>query len=107
MMVELVRKMMLTGVGAAIVGKEKMEGFLGDFVNPGGRHRSEGGITGELMQRANKEYEMLGMRVRDGIQRNLRNTGLVTEADLKDMKQELYILRQRIAQLEHPKPEGE
>lgn len=100
-MMELMRRVLLTTVGAAIVSREKMENLVQDLVNPGVGRYNDGGVTGELMQRANMEYERIGMRVREGIQRNMRNTGLVTEVDLKEMKQELYILRQRIAQLEH------
>lgn len=104
---DLMRKMLLMGVGAALVSKEKMDGIVRDLLSTGSGQRPEGGIAGGLVERASHEYERMGVRVREELRRNMRKTGLVTDDDLKDVKQELYILRQRIAQLEHPKPEGE
>lgn len=99
---EIMRKLLLTGVGAALLTKEKIEEVVGDMVNQGKISKEEGaGLVNDLVNRANLERERMNLKVKEEVQRNLRRSGMVTEADLRELKQELYTLRDRVVQLEN------
>lgn len=104
----LMRKVLLTGVGAALLTKEKIEEVVAELVRQGAINTEEGSsLSNELMNRANAERERLGLKIREEIQRNMRESGLVTEVELSQLKQEVTLLRQRVVELENHSVQGD
>ncbi|MDR1789366.1 MAG: hypothetical protein LBR12_03320 [Opitutaceae bacterium] len=57
-MIDLVKKTLLAGVGAAVVSKEKLEEALGDFVRQGKLSAADAKIVaGKLAEQGRAEFE--------------------------------------------------
>jgi polyhydroxyalkanoate synthesis regulator phasin len=108
MMRDLIRKILLTSVGAALLTREKIEEVVSELINQGEISNEEGvGLTQEMVKRANAERKRLEFKVHEEIRRNMVNSGLATEVELNQLRQEIVLLRQRVVELENKAVPGE
>lgn len=102
MMGEMMKKMMLTGVGAVLFTKDRIEDMVSEMVHQGTISQEEGNsLMQELINKANQERSRMNQRVRTEIQSYMKGSGLVTETEVENLRQEVTKLHQRIAQLEN------
>lgn len=93
-MIDLIKKTLLAGVGAAVVTKDKVEETLGDFVRQGKVTAGDARIMAEkIAEQGRREFEdvseKLGNRVKE-----------FTSRESSELKERIAALEQRIAVLE-------
>ncbi|AHF91481.1 hypothetical protein OpiT1DRAFT_02117 [Opitutaceae bacterium TAV1] len=93
-MIDLIKKTLLAGVGAAVVTKEKVEESLNDFVRQGKVTANDARIMADkIAEQGRREFEevseKLGAKIRD-----------LTSRESSALKEQVAALEQRIATLE-------
>lgn len=101
MMGEMMKKMLLTGVGAVLFTKDRIEDMVSEMVHQGTISQEEGNsLMQELINKANQERDRMNQRMRTEVQSYMKGSGLATETEVESLRQEVTSLHQRIAQLE-------
>ena len=89
-MFESIDKIMLAGLGALSMTKEKAEKIFDDYVSRGQAERkSKTGFVKEVMDSAEKSKKELQKFVSDQVQGSLDKLGVVTKDDLKKIESKL------------------
>jgi len=96
-MIDLIKKTLLAGVGAAVITKEKVEDTLGDYVRQG-KVKAEDAkiIAAKIAEQGRKEFEDVSQSLAAKIQELASRTGSST--DKTDPR--IAALEQRIRDLE-------
>lgn len=99
-MIDLIKKTLLAGVGAAVITKDKIEGALDDFVRQGKVNAQDARIMADkIAEQGRKEFDELASDL------NTRISGLLDRAS-SDANARLTALEERVkvleAQLQEP-----
>lgn len=96
-MIDLVKKTLLTGLGAALLTKEKIEEVANVFVEKGKLSEQEGrALADELLTRSEESREELKKQIEERIQAALEKMDLAKKSELEELKQEMEELRQSV-----------
>jgi polyhydroxyalkanoate synthesis regulator phasin len=97
-MIDLIRKTMLAGVGAAVVTREKVEQALGQFVHEGKVSAADAKImANKIAEQGRKEFDELcsnlGSRLRDAT----AHAGEASQARLAALELRVRVLEEKLA----------
>ncbi|HEY3757973.1 MAG TPA: hypothetical protein VGL42_17590 [Opitutaceae bacterium] len=97
-MIDLIRKTMLAGVGAAVVTKDKIEQALGEFVTEGKVSAGDARVMADkIAEQGRKEFDelckVLGSRLRDATAHNDE----ASQARLAALELRVRVLEEKLA----------
>lgn len=97
-MIDLIKKSLLAGVGAAVVTKEKIEQALDDFVREGKVSASDARVMADkIAEQGRREFDevvsKLGSKLRDAT----ASAEQSTQARLTALEQRVRVLEQKLA----------
>jgi len=99
-MIDLMKKSMLTGIGAAILTKEKIEEIANDFVERGKLSEQEGEkIVQEMLSKTEESKRELKKQIEQMIKTALGKMQLASAKDIEEMRAEIKALRKEIESL--------
>lgn len=95
-MIELIKKAMLTGLGAASLTKEKIEGIGRDFIEQGKLSQQEGEkLVEELLAKAEESKQGIKKQVKERVEEILKKMDLARMSDLDELKRQIRELQER------------
>jgi polyhydroxyalkanoate synthesis regulator phasin len=103
-MIDVIKKTLLAGVGAAVITKEKVENALGEFVKQGKVSAEEARtMAGKIADQGRQEFEEASQNLSTKIKDLLKRTDEQTQARLAALEARVTDLETRLA--ERPKAE--
>lgn len=91
-----------TGLGLALLTKEKAEELVQELIRQGEIGREEGKeLLEALMRRAQSEKDELQRRIDAEVRRLVESAGLASREDIRRLEEQLRTLEARLARLEH------
>ncbi len=100
-MIDLLKKTLLAGVGAAALTREKVEGLVDELVKKGEIASKEGPkLVKDLLQESQKAKKELEERVEEATQKALKKLRLATRAEVEELKAKLEELEGKIGKTE-------
>lgn len=85
-MLDIIKKGMLAGIGAAVITKESAEKVLSELVEKGRISTAEAKETAEkLAEQGRREYENASEALQDAFDKMLRKAHVATQAELADL----------------------
>lgn len=100
-MKELLKKIIFTSLGAAVITKEKAEELVSKLVDEGDLSQEEGRtLVKEFQDRAQKEREKIALRIKEELEKKYETAGLVTQKELEHLRLEVRDLCVRVKDLE-------
>jgi polyhydroxyalkanoate synthesis regulator phasin len=99
-MIDLIRKTVLAGVGAAVLTKEKVEESLNDLVEKGRISADEAKATAEkIAAEGKREFETVSKDLQKGISDLLEQIGVGQKDRLTDVEKRLLALEIEVQNL--------
>lgn len=93
-MIDVIKKTLLAGVGAAVITKEKVESALGDFVQQGKVSSAEARAMAEkIAEQGRREFETMSRELSDKFREGMAGTD-------RTAQQRIDALEKRVASLE-------
>ena len=100
-MIDLLRKTLLAGIGAAVLTREKVEELVGELVKRGEIASKEGPkLVKELLQESQKVKKELEEKIEEATQKTLKKLRLATRAEIEELKVKLEKLEKKIGKME-------
>lgn len=105
-MIDLIRKTILAGVGAAVLTKEKVEESLNDLVEKGRISADEAKTTAEkIAEDGKREFEAVSKEIQTGVNDLLEQIGIGQKDRLAALEKRLLALEIEVQNLANKKPE--
>ncbi len=99
-MIELIKKAVLTGMGAASLTKEKIDEFSRELINAGKLSEQEGEkLVQEMRRRADESKESLKQQIDRVVAVTLQGMQIAKKEDIDMLQAEIAALRQEVAEL--------
>jgi polyhydroxyalkanoate synthesis regulator phasin len=96
-MIDLIKKTLLAGVGAAVVTKEKAEAALEDFVRQGKVTAGDAKIMAEkIAEQGKKEFEEVSQTLTAKIKQALDRSDAATLKRLEELEQRVLVLESKL-----------
>jgi polyhydroxyalkanoate synthesis regulator phasin len=96
-MIDLIKKTLLAGVGAAVVTKEKAEAALEDFVRQGKVTASDAKIMAEkIAEQGRKEFEEVSQTLTAKIKQALDRSDAATVKRIEELEQRVLVLESKL-----------
>lgn len=103
-MIDLIRKTVLAGVGAAVLTKEKVEASLSDLVEKGRISADEAKATAEkIADDGKREFENVSKEVQKSVSDLLEQVGIGKKDKVDDLEKRLLALEIEVQNLSHKK----
>ena len=100
-MLDLLKKSMLAGIGAAVLTREKIREATRKFVEEGKISSEEAEkLTEDLVKNGEKEWEELNAKVQSTFKKFSENVDFVRKKDFADLKARVELLEQRLKLME-------
>ncbi len=100
-MIELLKRTLLAGIGAAALTKEKIEGLVDELVKKGEIASKEGPkLVKELLEKSQEAKRELEEKVDEATQKALQKMKIATKADIDELKAKLEELEGRVRKIE-------
>jgi polyhydroxyalkanoate synthesis regulator phasin len=97
-MIELIKKVMFTGLGVASLTREKVEEIGRDFIEQGKLSQQEGEkLMEELSARADESKQEIKKQIEIRVEEILKKMNLVRMSDLDELKLQIKELQDRCA----------
>ena len=104
-MIELIKKVMFTGLGAASLTKEKIEEIGRDFIEQGKLSRQEGEkLVDELRAKAEESKQEIKKQIEERVEEILKKMNLARMSDLDELKRQVKELQDSHAGEEKKEP---
>lgn len=98
-MIDVIKKTLLAGVGAAVITKEKVEDALGDFVKQGKVSAEEARtMAGKIADQGKQEFEEASQNLSSKIKELLNRSDEQTQARLAALEARVTDLETRLAE---------
>jgi polyhydroxyalkanoate synthesis regulator phasin len=105
-MIDLIRKTVLAGVGAAVLTKEKIEESLNDLVEKGRISADEAKATAEkIAEDGKREFDAVSKDMQKGVSDLLEQIGVGQKDRLAGLEKRLLALEIEVQNLVNKKPE--
>ncbi len=99
---ELIKKAVLTGVGAASLTAEKLDELARELVKKGEMTEAEGRqFIDEIQNRARESKDLIKKHIETTVEKTLAKMNLAQANDIKDMRQEIAMLRAKVETLKN------
>jgi len=100
-MIDLLKRTLLAGIGAAALTKEKVEGLVDELVKKGEIASKEGPkVVKELLERSQEAKKELEEKVEEATQKALKKLRLATRAEVEELRAKLEELEGKIGKME-------
>ncbi len=99
-MMEFIKKAVLAGVGAASLTAEKMDELTRELVKKGEMTEAEGRqFIDEMQNRARESKDLVKKQIETTVEKTLAKMNLAQADDIKNMQQEIALLRAELQEL--------
>jgi polyhydroxyalkanoate synthesis regulator phasin len=99
-MVEFLRRLFLTGIGALTLTKEKVEEIVEMLVKKGEITAEEGRqFVRDVLKRVEEGRKVLEEKIEMGVKKMIEKADLVTKEELKDLSKRVTLLEEKIKDL--------
>jgi len=99
-MIDVIKKTLLAGVGAAVITKEKVEDALGDYVKQGKVKADDARIIAEkIAEQGRKEFDEMSQTLGAKIKEFTHQSGAETKAQIAALEERIRVLESKLA---HP-----
>ncbi len=96
-MIDLLKKTLLAGVGAAVITKDKIEGALDDFVRQGKVNASDARIMADkIAEQGRREFDELAGELNTRISGMLDRTNAESQARIAALEERVKILEAKL-----------
>ncbi len=103
-MIDLIKKTMLTGIGAAALTKEKIEEIAQEFVDRGKLSEQEGEkIVKDMLDKTEESKEQFRKQTEQIVETTLGKMQLARASDIKKLRVEISSLKKKIEELDNDK----
>ena len=100
-MLDLIKKSIYLGMGAATVTKEKIESLVDELIEKGQLKKEEKpGVVKDLMDKIEKEERELTDKIKSEIQKSIEELGLATKKDIDELNKKLKNLEKMLSNKE-------
>lgn len=100
-MIDLIKKAMFTGIGFAVLTKDKVEDLAQDFVEQGKMTKEEGEkLVDDILKKSKEAQEEMSGKVENIVHDGLAKLDLVQREEVDKLKEELAALKERLDQFE-------
>jgi polyhydroxyalkanoate synthesis regulator phasin len=97
-MIDLIKKSLLAGVGAALVTKEKVEEALGDFVREGKLSTADARVVAEkIAEQGRREFEELTANLGARLREVAARSDAATQSRIAALEQRVRVLEEKLA----------
>jgi len=97
-MIDLIKKTMLAGVGAAVVTKDKVEQVLGDFVKEGKINAGDAKIMADkIAEQGRKEFDEMWAKLNSKLRETTSSTDEASQARLAALELRIRLLEEKLA----------
>jgi polyhydroxyalkanoate synthesis regulator phasin len=97
-MIDLIKKSVMAGIGAAVVTKEKVEEALEDFVRQGKLSAADAAIMAEkIADQGRREFDELGAKLSAKVKEFNAKADETTQARLAALEQRVRLLEEKLA----------
>ena len=97
-MIDVIKKTLLAGVGAAVITKEKVEDALGDYVKQGKVKADDARIIAEkIAEQGRKEFDELSQKLGEKIKDFTHQSSAENKAHIAALEERIRILESRLA----------
>lgn len=98
-MIDLIKKTLLAGVGAAVVSKEKIEETLGDIVKQGKLSASDAKIVaGKLAEQGRVEFEQTSKNLSEKIKEYTARSDAELAAKVAELETRVAVLEKKLTE---------
>ena len=102
-MLELLKKGMLAGIGAAVLTRDKIREATRMLVEEGKLSTDEAEkLTEDLVKRGEKEWEDINTKFHSSFKKVAEGLEMVRKKEFADLKARVELLEQRLSKLESP-----
>lgn len=99
-MKSLFKDILVTGLGALVITKEKAEGLIEKMVKQGDITREEGKeLLQKFLQKSEEKTDKLTQRITGDIKDRLHQAGFATKKDLEELQLQINDLKEEIHSL--------
>ena len=99
-MIELIKKAVVTGMGAASLTKEKIDEFSKDLINVGKLSEQEGEkLVEEMRKKSEESKEALKQQIDGMVKTTLRQMEVARFTDIEGLRTEIEGLRKEVEEL--------
>lgn len=107
-MLELIKKSILAGLGAAVVTKEKIQEATFSLVQQGRISVEEAEkLSEELIKNGRHEWEEVQRKITENVKKAMDSLDMSSQSEFQEVITRLENLENRVAQLESAKPRNE
>ncbi len=100
-MLSFLKEMVVTGLGALVLTKEKIEDLVDELVKEGKVSRDEAeDLVDSMVNKAKKERKSLENKIRKEVDNSISKTGLSQKKEVEELNQQLNKLELHITDLE-------
>jgi len=100
-MIDLLKRTLLAGIGAAALTREKIDGLVDELVEKGEIASKEGPkLVKELLQESQKAKKELEERVEEATQKALKKLRLATRAEIEELEAKVEELKKKVGKTE-------
>jgi polyhydroxyalkanoate synthesis regulator phasin len=98
-MIDLLKKTLLAGVGAAVVTKDKIESALDDFVRQGKVNAADARIMAEkIAEQGRREFDELAAELNAKFRDSFAHTDAATQKRLAELEARVRVLESKLAE---------
>lgn len=89
-MLETSRKLLLAGIGVAVLTKEKIEGIVRELIKQGEISKEEGmKLVKEVLQKGEEMQKTLEAKIDVGIDKAMRRLNIPTRKEIQELREKL------------------
>jgi polyhydroxyalkanoate synthesis regulator phasin len=100
-MIDLVKKVMFTGIGVLSLSKDKVEEVVREYIDKGKLSEQEGEkLVAELLKKSEESRAELKKQIEEQVQAVLKKMDCVSKSDLAELKAELLEIKAKVELLE-------
>jgi len=99
-MLELSRKLLLAGIGAAVLTKERIEGIVRELIKQGEISKEEGiKLVKEVLQKGEEMQKTLEAKIEVGINKAMGRLNIPTRKEIQELREKLEKLIKKVEEI--------
>ncbi len=96
-MLEIARKLLLAGIGAAVLTKERIEGIVRELIKQGEISKEEGiKLVKEVLQKGEEMQKTLEAKIEVGINKAMERLNVPTRKEIQELREKLEKLIKKV-----------
>jgi polyhydroxyalkanoate synthesis regulator phasin len=101
MMIELMKKSMLIGIGVLSLTKDKVEEVAGELIDKGNMSQKEGEkFVDDVLKRSEETRSVLEEQIKAVVKSTMAKMDIAGKSDIEALRSEISELKERLAQAE-------